>query len=65
MWLFHDPCAGTNIWNAYDEDSDEDLVFFVYKILRELARILWGYKQSHDSVEDESYLGGDSDVDES
>lgn len=22
MWLFHDPCAGTNIWNAYDEDIE-------------------------------------------
>lgn len=33
-------------------------------ILCEFAKILGGYKQSHDSVQDESNLGDDRDADE-
>lgn len=62
LWLFHNTCVGTDIWRAYDEDIE---MKNLPSLCRILAEILWGYKQSHDSIQDESNLGDDSNVDES
>lgn len=65
MRLFHDACVGTNIWGVYDVDGEmKNLSSLCAQSSVNSPNFSGGYKQSHDSVRDESNLGDDTDADE-
>lgn len=57
MRLFHDTCVGTNIWGVYDVDGEmKNLSSLCAQSSVNSPNFSGGYKQSHDSVQDESMM---------